>query len=171
MFILKICLENGKRGTSDTWTEASLITTVLCLKIRKEIMAGTSPFCMISSFSSSVLVTPTPLLRHSITNYQVEISRNFNKSWKKKLDSTWENEWLAYSVYRNLGLFWLCSNAHEMVFRSSSRMDQDSRLRPFMCFIMVSLFLGFILPQKNQKCILLCVQDSGHNRLWLHDHM
>ena len=52
---------------------------VICMNIRNDTMAETFPPRSTSSFRSSIFTSSTLLLRHLITFYQVEISRNFNR--------------------------------------------------------------------------------------------
>ena len=49
------------------------------MNIRNDAMAKTFPPRSTSSFPSSIFTSSTLLLRHLITFYQVEISRNFNR--------------------------------------------------------------------------------------------
>ena len=52
---------------------------VICMNIRNDAMAKTFPPRSTSSFPSSIFTSSTLLLKHLITFYQVEISRNFNR--------------------------------------------------------------------------------------------
>ena len=71
---------------------------VICMNIRNDAMAKTFPPRSTSSFPSSIFTSPTLLLRHLITFYQVEISRNFNRKMNGSLYLLVENKYGATQV-------------------------------------------------------------------------